>query len=102
MNFLKKSEKRVRFQDDVAVTGVSRKKLKLTQDKKDSENSENSEKTDPYYVEDYHKAYCENQRLERLRSCYTPERVKRVCPDFKPDLDFSIGWAKKFLRRISM
>ena len=85
----------MRFEDDVAVTGVSRKKLKITNDK----NTEKIEKTPEFEFEDYHKSYCEAQRL---RSCYTPERIKRVCPEFEPDLDFSIGWAKKFLKKISM
>ena len=95
MNFLKKSEKRVRFRDEVAVTGVSRKKSKITHDK-NTENFENSENSD---LENYHQSYFETQRL---RSCYTPTREKRVCPDFEPDLDFSIDWAKKFLKKISM
>ena len=82
----------MRFEDDVTVTGVSRKKLKITEDK-------NTEKTQKFDFEDYHKSYCESQKL---RSCYTPERIKRVCPEFEPELDFSIGWAKKFLKKISM
>ena len=87
MKSLKKSEKRVRFRDEVAVTGVSRKKLKPDYDKK----------TEEFY--DYHRTYFDTPRLE---SCYTPDREKRVCPNFEPDLDFSIGWAKKFLKSISM
>ena len=98
MNFLKKSEKRVRFQDDITVTGAIRKKSRKSPDK-NPEDFENFKYPEESEWEDYHKSYFEAQRL---RSCYTPERVKRVCPDFEPSLDFSIGWAKKFLRKISM
>ena len=86
---MKKSEKRVRFQDEVAVTGVIRKKSRQTEDEnfENSENSKNSQKRSETPV---------------LRTCYTPERERRVCPDFNPDLDFSISWAKKFLKNIAM
>ena len=85
---MKKSEKRVRFQDEVAVTGVSHKRLKTFE-------YQNNEKE----FLDYHQSHFSTQRL---KTCYTPERDKRVCPNFEPDLDFSISWAKKFLRGISM
>ena len=98
MKTLKKSEKRVRFHDEVAVTGVIRKKSRTTNDK-NTENFENFENSKNSDLENYHQSYFETQRL---RSCYTPEREKRVCPQFEPDLDFSIDWAKKFLKKISM
>ena len=89
MKSMKKSEKRVRFEDDVVVTGVIRKKSKSAE----TENPENFEN-----FENPNKEY----EVPLVRSCYIPEREKRVCPNFEPDLDFSIGWAKKFLKNIAM
>ena len=89
---MKKSEKRVRFCDEVAVTGVIRKKPKRTE----HENFENSKESSNFEVL--------KKRFENpvQRTCYTPEREGRVCPNFNPELDFSIDWAKKFLKNIAM
>ena len=93
-----KSDKRVRFEDEPSVTGVIRKKSRLTEVEKSkkSKNFENFENFGPQR---------DKNQVENpvLRSCYSsPEREKRVCPEFDPDLDFSISWAKKFLKNISM
>ena len=95
MKMREKSDKRVRFEDEISVTGVIRKKSRLTEVEK-SKKSKNFEN----FENPVDKNCAENPLL---RSCYSyPEREKRVCPEFDPDLDFSINWAKRFLKNISM
>ena len=85
-----KAKKKVRFLDDMVtfqeLTGVRRiKNLKL--------------KPKNFCKERVTQSYKSYQ--PELLSCTGP-RTKRVLPNLVPNLDFSLDWAKGFLRTISM